>query len=135
MTAFSNYLEAAIINHVLRGTAIFAAPGTVYVALFTGDPTDAGTGPEVTGGGYARVAVLTAGGWTAPGTDGISANVSPITWPAPTGSWGTVTHVAIFDAAAAGNMYFHGALSQSRIINSGDPALTLIAGNLTVQLQ
>ena len=53
MSSISNYLEEKIINHFLRGTAA-ASPATVYLALYTSDPTDADTGAEVTGGGYVR---------------------------------------------------------------------------------
>ena len=46
MAEFSNYLENAIINAVLRNTA-YTSPSTVYVSLYTSDPTDADTGTEV----------------------------------------------------------------------------------------
>ena len=46
MSAFSDYLEAALINATLRGGTYTG--GGVYVALFKADPTDAGTGAEVT---------------------------------------------------------------------------------------
>ena len=36
------------------------------------------------------------------------------------GSWGTVTHFAIFDAATAGNLLFHGILTASKTVNDGD---------------
>ena len=56
MAEFSNYLENAIINAVLRNTS-YTSPTTVYVGLFTNDPTDADAGTEVSGGSYARVSV------------------------------------------------------------------------------
>ena len=56
MANFSNYLEDALINATLRNTS-YVSPTTVYVGLFTTDPTDAGTGTEVAGGSYARTAV------------------------------------------------------------------------------
>ena len=124
MSAFSNYLEAALIDLTLRGQA-FVPPATVHVALFTTDPTDAGSGTEVSGGSYARNAVSTAGGFTAGG-----ANVADITYAAATGSWGTVTHFGIFDAASGGNLLYHGPLQTPKTVNSGDtfrfPAGTLI---------
>ena len=64
MAEMSNYLENALINATLRATT-YTSPATVYVALFTTDPTDANSGTEVTGGGYARTAVSFA---TASGT-------------------------------------------------------------------
>ena len=56
MAEISNFLENAIINATLRNTT-YTSPATVYVGLFTSDPTDAGSGTEVSGGSYARTAV------------------------------------------------------------------------------
>jgi hypothetical protein len=55
MAEMSNYLENALINATLRNTS-YTPPTTVYVALFTSDPTDAGSGTEVSTAGtsYAR---------------------------------------------------------------------------------
>jgi len=50
MAEFSNYLENAIINAVLRNTS-YTSPTTVYVGLFTNDPTDADAGTEVSTSG------------------------------------------------------------------------------------
>jgi hypothetical protein len=35
----------------------YTSVATVYVSLWTSDPTDAGSGTEVSGGSYARTAV------------------------------------------------------------------------------
>ena len=42
----SNFLENALINATLRNTT-YTSVATVYVSLWTSDPTDAGTGAEV----------------------------------------------------------------------------------------
>ena len=39
MAEISNYLENAIINATLRATT-YTSPATVYVSLWTTDPTD-----------------------------------------------------------------------------------------------
>lgn len=127
MSAISNYLENALINAVLRNTA-YTSPTTVYVALYTSDPTDADTGTEVSGGGYARQAVT----FAAP-SDGATSNTADITFPEATASWGTVTHVGIRDAATAGNLLFHAALTVSKAIAAGDQ-LIIKAGDLDVSL-
>ena len=56
--AKSNYLENKVIDHFL-GTSSTSAPSNVYLALFTSDPTDAGSGTELTIGsnGYTRNAI------------------------------------------------------------------------------
>lgn len=127
MAAASDYLENALINAVLRNTA-YTSPTTVYAALFTTATTDAGGGTEVSGGSYARTAVT----FGAP-TDGSTSNTADVTFPTATGAWGTVTHVAIYDAATAGNMLFHGALTASKTVNSGD-TFKFATGDLTITL-
>jgi hypothetical protein len=49
MAEFSNFLENALINAVLRNTT-YTSPATVYVSLYLTDPTDADSGTEVSGG-------------------------------------------------------------------------------------
>lgn len=143
MTAMSDYLENKVIDHILRGQA-FTAPATIYVALLTAAPSDAGGGTEVTGGSYARVAVTSgltqwagtqsAGSTTASsGTGGTTSNNAAVTFPAPTANWGVVTHFAIYDAATAGNLLIQSALTTSKTINSGDAAPSFAAGALTFQ--
>jgi hypothetical protein len=143
MAGFSDYAEAALLSQLFRNTAL-ATPATVYVSLHTADPTDAGTGTEVSGGSYARVSCTTGTSttgvgsvFTAPAPQGTAnriANASAITFPAPTGNWGTVGWFAVWDAATTGNMLLYGALSVSRTINSGDSAPSFAIGALTVDL-
>lgn len=123
MSTLTNYTEDEIIKHLFR-TGTFTAPATLYFALFTTAPDDTGAGTEVTGGSYARVGVAKgdANFAATSGTDGVTSNLGTITFPAPTANWGTVTHMAIFDAASAGNMICYATLSPSRTINNGDPA-------------
>jgi hypothetical protein len=114
MAALSNYLENALINATLRNTA-YSSPATVYVGLFTSDPTDAGSGTEVSGGSYARKAMT----FGSP-SNGASTNSGAVEFDQATGNWGTITHFAIFDALTSGNMLYHGALTTSKTIETGD---------------
>ncbi|MET3699514.1 hypothetical protein SAMN05877753_111152 [Bacillus oleivorans] len=127
MAQMSNYLENALINATLRGTA-YTAPATVYLALYTSDPTDADTGTEVTGGGYARQPAT----FTAPsnGVTSLSANVS---FPQATANWGTVTHVGVRDALTGGNLLYHTNLTTARNILSGDD-YSVLAGEVQITL-
>lgn len=127
MAEFSNYLENALINAVLRNTT-YTSPATVYVSLYTSDPTDADSGTEVTGGSYARTAVT----FGAP-SNGVSTNSGDVTFPTCTSSWGTVTHIGIHDASTAGNLLFHTPLDTSKTIDSGD-IFKITTGNLSVTL-
>lgn len=127
MSGASNFLENAIFNHVLRNTA-YTSPTTVYLALFTDDPTDADTGTEVSGGSYARQTIA----FDSP-TNGVGANTATVTFPTPTASWGTVTHVGIYDASTGGNLLVHAALAQEKVAGIGD-TVRFNAGDLTVSV-
>lgn len=123
----SDYLENEILDHVLGG-ADYARPATVYIALFTASPTDAGGGTEVTGGSYARVAVTNdATNWPA-ASSGTKQNGTAITFIQATASWGTVVAMGIFDASTAGNLLYWGDLTTSKSIASGDTAEIAIGG-------
>ena len=127
MAQMSNYLENAIINATLRNTS-YTSPTTVYVALYTSDPTDADTGTEVSGGSYARQSVT----FGSP-SNGVSTNSADVTFPTATGSWGTVTHIGIRDASTAGNLLYHAPLTTSKTIGSGD-IFKISSTNLSVTL-
>lgn len=127
MAEFSNYLEAKLLNHVLRNTS-YTPPTTTYVGLFTTAPSDSNPGTEVSGGSYARQAlsVTTA-------TEGIVTSSADITFPQATASWGTISHIGIFDASSSGNMLMYTALTSSKTIDQGD-ILKISTGSLTVSL-
>ena len=129
MAEMSNYLENALLNATLNGTT-YTAPATVYVSLWTTDPTDAGSGTEVSGGSYARTAVSFA---TASGTSGNVLNDADVTFPTATASWGTVGWIGINDAATSGNLLYHTALDTAKAIDSGD-IFKIATGNLSVTL-
>src|SRR5690606_35622621 len=116
--ALSNYAENKLLDHIL-GTAAFTMPTQVYVALFTADNgLESGvlTG-EVSGGAYARVAVDFGAA-----SGGVANPTATVTIPQATGSWGTVTHVAIMDAPSGGNVLLHGPLTQAKSVTAGQTA-------------
>ncbi len=129
MAEMSNYLENALLNATLNGTT-YTAPATVYVSLWTSDPTDAGSGTEVTGGSYARTSVSFA---TASGTSGNVLNDADVTFPTATASWGTVGWIGINDNSTGGNLLYHTALDTAKAIDSGD-IFKIATGNLSVTL-
>src|SRR5687768_16641189 len=121
MAAMSDYLEVELRKHLFR-TGSFTKPTVLAIALFTAAPSDSGGGTEVTGGSYARVdrPPLDANWTAASGTNGLTDNAAVITFPTATASWGTITHIGIFDALTTGNLLFHGALTTSKTVGSGD---------------
>jgi len=116
MSDLSNYAENAIGNHVLRNTSM-TSPSVVYLGAFTAvSDAEAGSGTEVSGGSYARVAVT----FGAP-SNGVFANSGAVTFLPATANWGTITHTAIFDAISGGNpISIIKALSSPVTINNTD---------------
>ena len=129
MSAASDYLEDAVLDHVL-GNTTYTPAGTLYLGLWTADDgLEAGTlTSECSGGAYARQSI------TFDAAAGGSADsAATVTFPAATSNWGTITHVAIMDAASAGEVLFHGAVTTSKTIETGD-TFQVSAGNLTISL-
>jgi len=127
MAEMSNFLENALINATLRATT-YTSVATVYVSLWTSDPTDAGSGTEVSGGSYARTAVT----FGAP-SNGVTTNDADVTFPTATASWGTVGWIGINDAASSGNLLYHSPLDTAKTIDTGD-IFKISTGNLSVTL-
>jgi hypothetical protein len=127
MAEFSNYLENALINATLRNTS-YTSPATVYVGLYTSDPTDANTGTEVSGGSYSRKSVT----FGAP-SNGASTNSAAVEFNQATASWGVIGWIGILDAATSGNLLYHTALDVSKTIDNGD-IFKILTGNLSVTL-
>ncbi len=122
MSAFSNYYANKIIDATLRNTS-FALPSTVYLGLFTSatglDTDSLGTATEVSTSGtaYARKSIT----FAAP-TNGVTAPAADVEFIEATGNWGTVTHVAILDAATGGHVIYWAALNSPKAITAGDVA-------------
>jgi hypothetical protein len=112
--AKSDYLEDALLDHVLRNTS-YTSPATVYVGLYTVAPTDVGGGTEVTGGSYARQSVT----FSAPASGSV-ANSGAVTFPQATATWGTIVSMGIFDALTSGNLLYYGSLATSKTVDIGD---------------
>ena len=127
MSEMSNYLENALINVTLRATA-YTAPTTVYLALYTTDPTDADTGTECSGTSYARQSIT----FGAP-SNGASTSSSAVEFPQAGSAWGTITHIGIRDALTAGNLLYHTPLDASKTIASGD-VFRVASASLSVTL-
>lgn len=127
MSGNSTYVANALLNWV-RGTAMPAAPAAVYIALFNGDPTDAGTGgTEVTA--TLRTAGRVAATFGAPSGKAI-ANTAIVDFGNAAGA-ATATHFAVFDAASAGNMLGSNPLSSGSGAISAGVAVNFAIGALT----
>ena len=126
--SFSNYLETELLDHIFTNSA-YTSPTTVYVSLHTANPDEDGSGAEVStsGTGYARQA----------GSFSVSGNTATtsaaVEYATATASYGTVTHVGIYDASTGGNLLAYAALSTSKSIASGD-VFRIPAGDLDITL-
>ena len=130
MAGFTDYLENKVLLHVFGGSA-YTAPSTLYVGLFTAAPSDTGGGTECSGGSYARKSMPN---MTVSGTSPTQAtNGAAVEFATSTGSWGTVTHCGVFDAATSGNLLGWASLTASKTVASGD-VFRFDAGDLDITL-
>ena len=125
--SFSNTFETHVLQYVFTTDSV-TRPTAWYVGLFTADPTDTGSGAtEISGNNYSRVsATFSVSGATATTT-------AAVEFSAATGSWGTISHIGIFDASSGGNLIAHSALSASKAIGTGD-VFRIPTGDLDVTL-
>lgn len=133
--SFTNRTAQALLNYLFSKTSNFDTQPTIFVGLSTADPGETGgTLAEPSGNNYARVS--TAGtDWNAAtlADPSLIDNANAIDFPTPSGSWGTVTHFALFDASTGGNLIASGALDSSRAIENGD-TVSFPAGDLNLTL-
>lgn len=101
MSGLSNYTQNAILNWI-KGTTMPAAPAALYVGLFDGDPTDAGSGgTEVTS--TIRVAGRVAVTFGAISANTTIANSADVDFGNAAAA-ADATHFGVFDAPTGGNM-------------------------------
>lgn len=142
--AFTDYAENKLTDAVMRGQSL-GAPATWYVGLTTDTCSDAGNGTEPSGNAYARVSVSaslanwagtqSSGSTTASsGTGGTTSNNGAITFPASTGSWGTVQAVRWYDASSSGNAWICINLTSSINVAGAGYTLSFSAGQLSFQV-
>ena len=126
--SLTNSFETSVLTWLL--TAISPSPvrpTAWYLGLFTAAPGEAGGGTELSGSGYARQSIT----FTVSGNN--ASNNAAIEFPTASGSWGTITHVAVFDASTSGNMIAYASLTASKTIDTGD-VLRVPAGDLDITL-
>ena len=130
MSAASDYLEDALLDHVLGGTT-YTQPANIYLSLHTGSPADDNSGANeisTSGTAYARQTLSFAAA-----SGGSASTNATVTFSAATANWGTISHIGIYDASTAGNLLFHGAVTTSKTIETGD-TFQVSSGNLTITL-
>lgn len=124
--SFTNAFETTVLQWAFT-TGAATRPTAWHVGLFTAAPGEAGGGTEISGGAYARQSAA----FTVSGN--LATNSAALEWPTAAADWGTITHIAIFDAASAGNMLAYASLAASKNITTGD-VFRIPAGDLDITL-
>lgn len=126
--SLSNVFETRVLTWLFTGDAV-TRPSSFYIALFTSNPAEDASGTEVSTSGtaYARQSAT----FTVSGNE--ATNSAAIEFPTATASYGTVTHIGVFDASTGGNLIAYAALTTSKAIDTGD-VLRLPANELDITM-
>lgn len=124
MPGFTDAVEQDILNGLLQDPS-WAGYATLYVALSSTTPTEAGGNfTEPSGGSYARVSTAAADWNAASGTaPATKDNSATITFPTATADWvagADLTHFGLYDASTAGNLVTWGPLGTAKPVLDGD---------------
>ena len=126
----TTYAENAIGDAMFNNTAL-PSVASMYVAFYNGDPTDAGTGgtevtTDIRAAGRLALSMSTF-------SSGASANDAIVDMGESDGAV-TYTHIALFDAQSAGNMWAYGGITGgTQSIGAGTP-VSIAVGKLTFTL-
>jgi len=123
-------LQTTFKNSALDGAVSAHNTGSLYAALYVGDP--AGAGSECSGTGYTRKLIA----WNA-ASGGSKTNSSSIAWDNSGIAWSAgVSHVGIFDNATpgAGTLLATDDLTAVRDMSIPGATLTINAGSMTLSL-
>jgi len=126
--SLSNTFETHTLQYLFTTTSV-TRPTAWYIALFTSNPAEDASGTEVSTSGtaYARQSAT----FTVSGNE--ATNSAAIEFPTATASYGTVSHVGVFDASTGGNLIAYAALTTSKAIDTGD-VLRLPANDLDITM-
>ena len=120
----TNYLEDKLLDLSFNATA-YAGQSTFYTKLHIGDP-----GENCTSNAAAETTrKATTVGASSSGTVTSDADV---TWT-NVAATETYSHVSLWDAAAAGNALWYGALTVAKAVTAGD-TFQIASGSLTISL-
>lgn len=125
-------LVDAVANAVLDrllGDSSGPIGATAFIGLLLTVPNNDGTGVvEPSGNNYARVSVTNNSTQWPAAVARVKQHANDITFNAATGTWGTVTHVGVFDALSGGNLRIFDALTVARLIVNTDQYRFLAGG-------
>ena len=124
---WTDHLVHEMLDHVF-GVGAYTAPD-IYATFSTTTPTD--SGPNVTEPSGSNFARKLHAAWTA-SSGGACENDGAITFNTPSGSWGTCTHLAAYDAITDGNCLFWGNTTDQEPLNGNTVQIAGGALDLTL---
>jgi hypothetical protein len=127
-----NFYSQALLDFLLGDTSP-SLPATWYAALFSVTPADTGGGTELSGSGYARIAVTnnTTNFPASSIVSGVATKLTgtDITWgPASGSNWASAVAVGFYDASTGGNLGWWGPLNVAVTVDVGQ-SLKVAAGS------
>lgn len=126
------YQSNLLLDYTFGNTAITAS-NTYYIGLSTTAITAAGVGTEPVGNGYARVTVDNDKTTFTVAADGVLYNDIQIEFPESTDTWGTITHIAIYDANTNGNMLYYSELTTPRAV-AAETTLVFVQNSIEIHI-
>ena len=135
MVGKSDYLEDKINDHILTATGYTSPNATLYLALFTADPTDANiTANEVDDvvddTAYARQSIAFAASSSSASASNTAQTYGAVVYGSGAAAY-TITHFGIYDASTSGNLLYSDALPSSTLMSTGEIA-SFASGAITV---
>lgn len=129
---YSDFFQNKLLNHIF-GSITYSPPTTYYIALSTANPKGDGSGlSEPSGNGYERKSVDNNKTNWSTSSDGVISNAIEIAFIEATGNWGTITHLAIFDAESGGNMLVYEKLITPKTVEA-DQTVKCAIGDLEIR--
>lgn len=117
---------------------IITPPSNFYAALCSAEPGEDIDGTALidfepdTSLNYSRVTIPSgASYWSDPSDTNYSANINPIVFPTPTGTWGEMNHFALCSLATNGQVYLYGEFDSAPFLDSSTP-FSIPAGGLVI---
>ncbi len=127
-----SYTQSNKILNRYFGNVSDTVASTLYLGLSTTAINNDGTGAtEPSGGGYARVAVVNNKTNWSNASNGILSNLTELSFPESSVSWGTVSHVFLSETIGGAPIYFD-ALATPRAVQA---QTTLIFAINTIQIR
>ena len=125
----TDYVNNKVLDCFFGGLAI-KPPPALYIGLSSGRSSKSGSVSEPSGGSYSRVAVANDLDHFPTASGGTKFNMTAISFPTPSASWGQVLSVFIADSPVEGHVLAMADLPSSRTINFGDLPPTIAVNAL-----